>query len=274
MENIFSTKGGLFFAVSSREYGNQDKGVSPKGAQDQLSFMTAYNIFNQPTDFQAIEMIYPTEILAVDDILIYLCGASYQDTFIDENICVNYNQVFELNRGQKLEFKGSKKGFRTIVFAVKKQSQTIKSIGKQRSSELEGYINQNYRHSFIRVIKGPEFDILKDSIFFENTWTISTNSSQMGLPLDGVSLDTQKIEMISQPVTDGTVQLAPSGPIVLLRHRQTVGGYPRIANVIEADINKLSQYIPGSKIRFKLVSLEEAYEENFILKKLLNQNIS
>lgn len=32
MENIFSTKGGLFFAVSLREYGNQDKGVSPKGA--------------------------------------------------------------------------------------------------------------------------------------------------------------------------------------------------------------------------------------------------
>lgn len=36
--------------------------------------MTAYNIFNQSTDFQAIEMIYPTEIMAVDDILIYLCG--------------------------------------------------------------------------------------------------------------------------------------------------------------------------------------------------------
>ena len=54
---------------------------------------------------------------------------------------------------------------------------------------------------------------------------------------DGVALDTQKIEMISKHVTDGTIQLAPSGPIVLLRHRQTVGGYPRIANVIEAYIN-------------------------------------
>ncbi|MDE5014647.1 hydrolase, partial [Francisella tularensis subsp. holarctica] len=54
----------------------------------------------------------------------------------------------------------------------------------------------------------------------------------------------------------------PSGPIVLLRHRQTVGGDPCIANVIEADISKLSQYTPGSKIRFKLVSLEEAISEN------------
>lgn len=90
----------------------------------------------------------------------------------------------------------------------------------------------------------------------------------MGLSLEGVAFDTQKIEMISQPVTDGTIQLAPSGPIVLLRHRQTVGGYPRIANVIEADISKLSQYTPGSKIRFKLVSLEEAISENTRLKQL------
>lgn len=44
----------------------------------------------------------------------------------------------------------------------------------------------------------------------------------MGLSLEGVALDAQKIEMISQPVTDGTIKLAPIGPIVLLRHRQTV----------------------------------------------------
>ncbi|MDE4971968.1 hydrolase, partial [Francisella tularensis subsp. holarctica] len=86
-------------------------------------------------------------------------------------------------------------------------------------------------------------------------WAISLNSSQMCLSVEGVALDTQKIEMISQPVTYGTIQLAPSGPIVLLRHRKTVGGYPCIANVIEADIIKLSQYTPGSKISFKLVSL-------------------
>lgn len=75
--------------------------------------------------------------------------------------------------------------------------------------------------------------------------------------------------MISQPVTDGTIQLAPSGPIVLLRHRQTVGGYPRIANVIEADINKLSQFPPNTKVKFKLVSLDEAIQENIRLQKLI-----
>ena len=69
----------------------------------------------------------------------------------------------------------------------------------------------------------------------------------MDLSLEGVALDAQNIEMISQPVTDGTIQLAPSGRIVLLRHRQTVREYPRIANVIAADINKLSQFVPNTK---------------------------
>lgn len=167
-----------------------------------------------------------------------------------------------LNKGQKLEFKGIKKGFRTVVLAVKAESKIQDLVANTRSPQLASYISETYRNNLIRILKGPEYNILKDKSFLENSWAISVNSSQMGLSLEGVALDTQKIEMISQPVTDGTIQLAPSGPIVLLRHRQTVGGYPCIANVIEADISKLSQYTPGSKIRFKLVSLEEAISEN------------
>lgn len=61
----------------------QDKGISPQGAQDQLSFITAYNLVGKPTNFQAVEMIYPAEITANQDALVCLSGASYQDTYID-----------------------------------------------------------------------------------------------------------------------------------------------------------------------------------------------
>ncbi|APD49697.1 hydrolase [Francisella hispaniensis] len=269
MQDILSTKGGLIFTVSLRQYGLQDKGISPQGAQDQLSFTTAYNLIGKPTNFEAIEMIYPAEITANQDALVCLCGASYEDTYIDSHTKVSYNQAFLLNKRQKLEFKGIKKGFRTLILAVKAEPQMQNLVAKTRSSQLASYISENYRNNLIRVLKGPEYSILKNKSFFENTWTISANSSQMGLSLDGVALDTQKIEMISQPVTDGTIQLAPSGPIVLLRHRQTVGGYPRIANVIEADINKLSQFPPNTKVKFKLVSLDEAIQENIRLQKLI-----
>jgi len=64
--------------------------------------------------------------------------------------------------------------------------------------------------------------------------------------------------MISGAVADGTVQLTPESPIILLRHRQTTGGYPRIFNVISADIDLLGQYAPNQPIHFVQVTLEEA----------------
>ncbi|MDE5010874.1 hydrolase, partial [Francisella tularensis subsp. holarctica] len=78
---------------------------------------------------------------------------------------------------------------------------------------------------------GAVYNILIYKSFLDISWAMSVIYSQMVLSLEGVALDTQNIEMISQPVTDGTIHLAPSGPIVLLRHRQTVCGYPCIANV-------------------------------------------
>jgi allophanate hydrolase subunit 2 len=78
--------------------------------------------------------------------------------------------------------------------------------------------------------------------------------------------------MISGAVADGTIQLTPDGPIVLLRHRQTTGGYPRIFNVISADIDLLGQYAPNQPIHFIPVTIDEARgfarEKEEVLKKL------
>ena len=268
MTDFFSVNGGLSFAVSLREFGSQDKGVSPKGAQDQLSFITAYNLLKKPSSFQAIEMIYPSKIKANRDLLVVICGASYERTETDSQN-IPYNRVCKLSKDEVLEFKGTKKGFRTIVLAITFESRLEKLIGKRRSEELDEFINSNYKSNSIRVIKGPEYFILKDNTFFDELWTISSNSSQMGLSLNGASLDTQEIEMISQPVSDGTVQLSPGGPIVLMRHRQTVGGYPRVVNVIEPDISKLAQFAPGAKFRFRLIELDKAFSIINSLKKLI-----
>lgn len=84
---------------------------------------------------------------------------------------------------------------------------------------------------------------------------------KMGMRLAGKHrLKCNLANMVSEAVADGTVQLTPSGPIVLLRHRQTTGGYPRIFNVITADIDLLGQYGPNQVIRFSQVSREEACE--------------
>ena len=57
VNNLFSISGGLSFPVVCRKYGSQDKGVSPEGAQDQLSFNTAYDIFDKPIDFTRLIVV-------------------------------------------------------------------------------------------------------------------------------------------------------------------------------------------------------------------------
>jgi allophanate hydrolase subunit 2 len=267
-DNIFSISGGFVFPAKERLYGFQDKGVTLGGAQDQLSFQTAYTMFNKPKCFKAVEMIYPAKITATTDMLLIICGSSYQNT-THNGVEIAYNTIQFIKKGSLIEFSGTKKGFRTLVFAIEiKSKDQLVLVGKTRNEEIKKFIIDNYRENTIRVIKGPEYNILQDTTLFENNWEISPNSSQMGISLKGVSIPVNSIEMISQPVVGGVIQLSPNGPIVLMRHRQTVGGYPRIATIIESDIDKLSQFNIGSHIKFKLIDFEAAIDINRKYKKL------
>ena len=87
----------------------------------------------------------------------------------------------------------------------------------------------------------------------------------------GRRLEGEKIENIinknikSEGITKGSIQIPGDGqPIVLLSDHPTIGGYPKIANIISADYDKLVQKMPGTKIKFKLVDLavaENAFQD-------------
>ena len=69
----------------------------------------------------------------------------------------------------------------------------------------------------------------------------------------------QPREMVSQPVACGSVQVPPDGqPIVLLAGCPTIGGYPQIGHVISVDLPKLARAWPGTAVRFREVSRNEA----------------
>jgi len=114
----------------------------------------------------------------------------------------------------------------------------------------------------IRVMKGPEFDLFTSqstSGLFNGDYMISKAADRMGYRLEGPSLAVRKPEeMLSSAVTFGTVQVTPDGgAILLMADHQTTGGYPRILQVITADLTKLAQMQSGQQVRFKLVTLEE-----------------
>ena len=84
----------------------------------------------------------------------------------------------------------------------------------------------------------------------------------MGIRLDGNKiLSNIESEIITEGVPLGAIQVPGSGdPIISFVEHQTTGGYPKIANVIIADIHKVGQLKPGDKFQFNLVSKEEAEE--------------
>lgn len=89
---------------------------------------------------------------------------------------------------------------------------------------------------------------------------VAPQSDRMGYRLEGAPLElAEPLELLSEPVTFGTVQLPPGGnPIILMADRQTTGGYPRVGEVAAVDLPLLAQVKPGDRVRFRAISLDEA----------------
>jgi biotin-dependent carboxylase-like uncharacterized protein len=115
----------------------------------------------------------------------------------------------------------------------------------------------------IRVMPGPQRDYFTDAAwkhFIEKEFMVSREADRMGLRLDGPLLEHARgADIVSDGVTPGAIQVPGDGrPIVLLADCQTVGGYPKIATVIHADLRRLGHLLPGQKLRFTAVTIDEA----------------
>jgi len=115
----------------------------------------------------------------------------------------------------------------------------------------------------ISLIRGAHFARLDDASrkrLFAGEFRIDTQSNRVGYRLTGAPLRlSAPLELISEGVTPGTVQLPPGGaPIVLMREAPTTGGYPRIGHVAAVDMPRLAQRRPGQTLRFAEISPSDA----------------
>lgn len=117
----------------------------------------------------------------------------------------------------------------------------------------------------IRVIAGPQGEFFTAAAwadFLGAEFTVTREADRMGLRLEGPRLAHDPVlgaDIVSDAVTPGAIQVPGDGkPIVLLADCQTVGGYPKIATVIGADVRRLGHALPGQTIRFAAVSLDDA----------------
>jgi UPF0271 protein len=147
------------------------------------------------------------------------------------------------------------------------------SLGEKiyiKKSKVKNFINKkiNYEKSLdknIKIIKGTNFDYFSEDAknkFFEEEFLVTNISDRMGMRLEGPKLNNiVNTNIKSEGLVKGVVQVPADGnPIILFSDHGSIGGYPKIAVVITADHDKTAQLIPGSKIKFKEVNLDEAEE--------------
>jgi allophanate hydrolase len=117
----------------------------------------------------------------------------------------------------------------------------------------------------IRVLLGPQQDHFQDiaiETFLSTDWEATAEQDRMGLRLRGAELahrSKAQADIVSDAVTPGAIQVPANGqPIVLMADSQTVGGYPKIATIITADLPRLAHMKPGRHLQFQAVSSVQA----------------
>ncbi|WP_052207252.1 5-oxoprolinase subunit B/C family protein [Sinomonas humi] len=111
----------------------------------------------------------------------------------------------------------------------------------------------------LRVVPGPRQDWFTDAsaeVFFSEEWTVTPQSSRVGLRLSGPELErTRDGELQSEGTVLGSVQVPPNGqPVLFLADHPVTGGYPVIGVVVNADLDLAAQLPPGARVQFKMVA--------------------
>ncbi len=120
---------------------------------------------------------------------------------------------------------------------------------------------RGYEDLIVRIIRGPQhhmFDSASWATLLDTVYTVSPASDRMGYRLDGPALHhTADAALPSEPTCVGAVQIPNGGtPIVLMPDGPTMGGYPKMAVVVQADLGLLAQRLPGAPVRFTLIDQE------------------
>ncbi|OWJ79408.1 5-oxoprolinase subunit C family protein [Haematobacter genomosp. 1] len=115
----------------------------------------------------------------------------------------------------------------------------------------------------VHVTLGPQdrfFSAGALETFLSISWRMTDAWDRMGVRLSGPAIaPSAALDMPSEPITRGAVQVAGDGvPTVLLADHQTTGGYPKIATVLDCDLDAFVQLRPHDEVKFQYVAPEQA----------------
>jgi biotin-dependent carboxylase-like uncharacterized protein len=255
-------------------------GVPVGGAADRRSLILGNSLVGNPLDAAALEMTLKGPRLRAEvDIGCVIFGAPF-DVWRDGRR-IEVNRTFTWRAGQELSIGGTSRGARAYLCVrggfqaamVLDSRSALESIRRSESlacasSSIVSRWCPEVLPSFADVVNvaalpGLQASWFDEAEFYVQPFKVTPASNRMGLRLKGKPLTLPACEMTSEPVCPGAVQVTPDGQCIVLGvDGQTIGGYPKIAQVIQADLDALGQLRPGSAIVFRKIAIEEAIERD------------
>jgi len=265
-------------------------GVTEAGAMDEHAFCWLNRLLGNDYGTNVLEIVFGgVKLKAVGSTYFALSGAQVDVTI--NNKPIEIWKTYKINDGDILNLGFATSGARVYLGVVggfdinpefRSTSVCIKEgIGGSpiKANDFLGYKSDDlrdirkvmlrYRPDFdelltLRVVRGYQWDLFEKNQrekFFSSEYIVTSQNDRMGYRLSGEKISSTSKGIISEPIAYGSIQIPSHGePIVLLKERQTIGGYPKIGSVIPVDCFALAQRKQDSKVRFKLISLDEARE--------------
>lgn len=119
-----------------------------------------------------------------------------------------------------------------------------------------------YETGIVHILRGTHADLFSESAWrtlTESEYRVSAASDRTGYKLEGAALANPAGTLPSEASCPGSIQIPGDGfPIALMADAPTVGGYPKIAVVAQADLPIIAQRSPGDTIRFELITIEQS----------------
>ncbi|WIM93082.1 biotin-dependent carboxyltransferase family protein [Actinoplanes oblitus] len=257
-------------------------GVGRSGAADRAALTLANRLVANPEGAACVEtLLGGLTVRALRQVWVAIAGAPAPATV--DGTPAGHHALFTLRPGQRLRLGTPPTGLRTYL-AVRGGVDVPPVLGSRSRDTLSGIGPEPLAVGTLlpigpeppawpvtevapvpvppggpvtlRAIRGPRDHFLTDPLALRRDgWTVSSRSDRIGLRLTGnvIPVDPAAAGIPSEGLARGAVQLPPGGePVVFLADHPTTGGYPVVAVLLDADVDRASQLRPGQPVRIAL----------------------
>jgi biotin-dependent carboxylase-like uncharacterized protein len=277
-------------------YGLQKFGITSGGPLDEHAFLWANRLLGNVYDSPVLEISLGGFTARFNqNTMIALCGADLSATLNGQSIFPW--QTYFVRQGDEIKFISPRSGLRAYLavkggFLIKPHLMSCATVIKEKlgglrqdgekitDSDLLPYelsaeeksrsVPQQFIPDYSNQINlrfFPNYSVTGSTesmveAFTMQTYKVSQNIDRMGYRLEGKSIEHNLSGITSQGMSVGAIQLPKDGqPIVLMKDKQTMGGYPLLGNLAYLDVAKLAQAKPGTEIKFSPVVIETMERE-------------